>query len=339
MKGGYAGRTMTTYGYILPKAGALLRLATNLSSKAKGRLKIIDWHRANGENQSLTCRHFGLGRETLREWLKRFKQQGIKGLEDRSHRPHKIREREISPNIQDEIVKIRKANPYYSKYKISVLLNGVASPSSVGRILKEQGLINHRISAKRIKAAKDPKMRFPRDIVVNCPGKLIQIDTKHLPNPQRRLYQFTAIDVLTKLRVLWVSSNISSAAAAKFLEICLREFPFNIECIQTDNGSEFHKNFDRLCQKLKLPHFYTEPRSPKQNSYVERSHLTDELEFYQQGNMRTTVELLIPLVKDWQYKYNYYRPHQSLNYLTPMRYFQKFERQGISTKEYIPLQT
>jgi transposase InsO family protein len=330
---------MTTYGYILPKAGLLLRLATGLSNKTKHRLRIIDWHRANGGNQSLTCRRYGLGREALREWLKRFKERGIKGLEERSHRPHKVRERQIPLSVQGEIVKIRKTNPYYSKYKISVLLSAKVSPSSIGRILKERGLINHKISAKRSKAAKHPKARFPRDIVVNCPGKLVQIDTKHLNVINRKLYQFTAIDVLTKLRVLWVSSKISSESAARFLQICLKEFPFNIESIQTDNGSEFHKNFDRLCQKLKLPHFYTEPRSPKQNSYVERSHLTDELEFYQQGNMRITVELLQPLVKAWQNKYNHERPHQSLNYLTPMKYFHKFERQGISTKEYIPLQT
>jgi transposase InsO family protein len=210
----------------------------------------------------------------------------------------------------------------------------------VGRVLKDKGLINHRISAKRSKAAKYPKHRFPRDIVINYPGKLLQIDTKHLTVYRgRKFYQFTAIDVLTKLRVLWVTTHISSAAAKKFLKICVKEFPFNIENIQTDNGSEFHKHFDEFCKQLKLNHYYIEAYSPKQNSYVERSHLTDELEFYQQGNMRTTAELLLPLIKAWERKYNHERPHQSLNYLTPMKYFQKFERQGISTKEYIPLQT
>lgn len=340
MKGRYAGRTMTTYGYILPKAGPLLRLNTNLSPKAKHRLRVIDWHRSNGENQSLTSRRFGIGREALREWLKRFKQRGIKGLEEKSHRPHKVRERKIPLATQDEIVKLRKANPCYSKYKISVLLSSKASPSSIGRILKDKGLINRKVSAKRSKAAKYPKHRFPRDIVINYPGKLLQIDTKHLTVYRgRKFYQFTAIDVLTKLRVLWVTTHISSAAAKKFLKICLKEFPFNIENIQTDNGSEFHKNFDQFCKQLKLSHYYIEDYSPKQNSYVERSHLTDELEFYQQGNMRATAELLQPLIKAWQNKYNHERPHQSLNYLTPMKYFQKFERQGISTKEYIPLQT
>jgi transposase len=182
-------------GYILPKAGRLLRLATNLSPKAKHRIKVIDWHRTNGENQSLTCRHFGVGREALREWLKRFKQFGIKGLEDRSHRPHKVRDREIPLSVQDEIIRIRKANPCYSKYKISVLINHRASPSSVGRILKDKDLINHKVSAKKSKAAKYPKHRFPRDIVINYPGKLVQIDTKHLTAYRgRKFYQFTAID-------------------------------------------------------------------------------------------------------------------------------------------------
>jgi transposase InsO family protein len=340
MKGSYSGRTMTTYGYILPKAGLLLRLNTNLSPKAKHRLKIIDWHRSNGENQSLTSRRFGVGREALREWLKRFKERGINGLEERSHKPHKVRERKTSLVTQDEIVKLRKLNPCYSKYKISVLLNNNVSPSTVGRILKDKELINRKISAKKSKAAKYPKHRFPRDIVINYPGKLLQIDTKHLSVYRgRKFYQFTAIDVLTKLRVLWVTTHISSAAAKKFLKLCMKEFPFNIENIQTDNGSEFHKNFDQFCKQINMAHYYIEAYSPKQNSYVERSHLTDELEFYQQGNMRASAELLQPLIKAWQHKYNYERPHQSLNYLTPMKYFQKFERQGISTKEYIPLQT
>jgi transposase InsO family protein len=339
MKGRYAGRTMTTYGYVLPKAGLLLGLATGLSAKAKCRLKVVNWHRAHGKNQSLTSRHFGIGREALREWLNRFKERGIKGLEDRSHRPHKVRKREIPLSVQDEVVKIRKANSCYSKYKIAVLLEGKASPSSVGRILKDKGLINHKVSAKRSKAAKYPKRRFPRDIVINYPGKLVQIDTKHLTSYRgRKFYQFTAIDVLTKLRVLWATTRISSKAAEKFLRLCIKEFPFNIENVQTDNGSEFHKYFDRLCQQMKLKHYFTNAYSPKQNSYVERSHLTDELEFYQQGNMRTTAQLLLPLLKNWERKYNHDRPHQSLNYLTPMKYFQRFERQGISTKEFIPLQ-
>lgn len=341
MKGRYAGRTMTTYGYILPGASRIARLATNVSDKAKRRLKIIDWHRTNGANQSLTSRHFGIDREALREWLKRFKQLGIRGLEDRDHTPHKLRTRITPLKLQDQIVKLRREHPCWSKYKIAKLINYAASNSTVGRIFKDRGLINKKISRKRSKAAKNPKKRFPRDILINMPGKLIQIDTKHLPKflGTMKIYQFTAIDVLTKTRVLTVSTKITSKAAEKFLLQCIREFKFKILAVQTDNGSEFRGCFDQACRRLGVTHYWIEPRSPKQNTYVERSHRTDQEEFYQQGNMRSSVEKLLPLLKAWEQTYNHVRPHQSLNYLTPMEYLQKYQIENIPTRDVVALQT
>ena len=83
MKGGYAGRTYETiYGYTLPGAVSLANWAartSNISEKAKQRLKIVDWLRFHGSNISLTARHFGLDRETVREWKKKFDQAGILG--------------------------------------------------------------------------------------------------------------------------------------------------------------------------------------------------------------------------------------------------------------------
>lgn len=323
MSGRYSGRTMTTYGYILPGSLSAARLVS-LSKRAKQKLAVIDWHNAHGKNQSLTARHFGINRETLRAWINRLSIQGLAGLNDKSHRPKRTRTSTTPLSVSDEIVRIRRESPYYSKYKIAVLLSVRVHPSTVGRILKRKGLISTRLSTKRTRAAKHPKKRFPRDILITKPGSLVQIDTKHLSKTDgQKLYQFTAIDVLTKIRVLWVSASISSKAAAEFLRIVMAALPFKVHAVQTDNGSEFHKHFDQLCTKLQLTHYYSEPRSPKQNSYVERSHLTDDLEFYQQGNMRNLLEHLLPLIKAWEYKYNFQRPHQSLNYLTPMQYFEK----------------
>lgn len=263
---------MTTYGYVLPGAGRISRLATNLSKAAKDRLLVIDWHRANGENQSFTARHFGINRETLRIWLNRFSKGGIAALQDRSHRPKKLRTTTTPLTIQDQVVKIRKENPCWSKYKIAHLVGSV-SPSTVARIFKRRDLIDKWVSRKKSRAALYPKHRFPRDLIINYPGKLIQIDTKHLRAYKgTKFYQFTAIDVLTKIRVLSLGSHISSYAAAKFLNQCIQEFPFKIENIQTDNGSEFHKYFEQACKKLNIKHYYIEPHSPKQNAYVERSH-------------------------------------------------------------------
>jgi len=341
VKGRYSGRTMTTYGYILPGAGRLTKLAANLSDKAKQRLKIIDWHRARGANQSLTARHFSINRETLKEWLKRFKQQGIRGLEDRDHTPHKLRTRTTPLKLQDQIVKFRTAYPCWSKYKLAKMIDYQASASTIGRILNDRGLINKQTSRKRTKAARSPKKRFPRDILINMPGKLIQIDTKHLPKflGTKKMYQFTAIDVLTKNRVLSVSTRITSKAAEEFLQQCIRELKFKVLAVQTDNGSEFKGYFDQACKRLGITHYWIEPRSPKQNTYVERSHRTDQEEFYQQGNMRSSVEGLMPLLKAWEHTYNHVRPHQSLSYLTPVEYLAKYQTSTLATKDVVALQT
>lgn len=346
MKRQYAGCSMTIYGTIIPGTARIARLANqtnNLTLRAKQRLKIVDWYNAHGKNQSLTSRRFGIDREALREWIKRVKLLGPVGLNDKSHRPHKLRASRLHWKIKERIIEIRKENPTWSKYMISAIIHSegqTVHSSTVGRFLKKKGLINQRISRKNQKAATHPKKRFPRDFVMKQPGDMIQIDTKFLTGVGGiKLYQFTAIDVLTKIRVLCVSSSLSSKQGAQFLRLCITKFPFKITAVQTDNGKEFLKEFDQWCQKKNIPHYFIEPRCPKQNSYVERSHLTDEKEFYQQGNMRSSVARLLPLLQQWEHKYNCIRPHQSLNYLTPMAYFNHYQQGRIPTKDFIPLQT
>jgi len=349
MKGRYSGVRMTVYGHTLPGAVNIASWgarADNLTPKAKQRLKIIDWHNHHGKNISLTSRRFGIQRATLRTWLNRLDKQGLTGLKDKSHRPHRLRQPTTPSNLQLRVVMLRKENPTWSKYKLSAYLkqqeNIDICPSRIGRILKRKGLIKPRVSRKRQRAALNPKKRYPKGLVVKEPGDLIQIDTKYLTGIGGiKLYQYTAIDVLSKIRVLSVSTSISSRAAERFLNQCLREFPFRIKAIQTDNGSEFLKYFDKVLKELSITHYFTEARSPKQNSYVERSHSTDERDFYQQGNMRSSVRDLLPLLKDWQYKYNYLRPHQSLGNIPPMTYLERFNSQkvAIPTKDYIVLQT
>lgn len=337
---------MTTYGYVLPGAVSIARSAQRaqgVTKRARQRLQIIDWYHCHRANKSLASRHFGITRETLIIWLKRLKQYGPVGLNDRSHRPHKVRQPTTPWEIRAMAIEIRKENPTWSKYKIAAALGyqGLKIHSStVERILKRRGLIQPKISRKKQRAALHPKKRFPRDLIIKEPGDLIQMDTKHLIGiGGRRLYQFTAIDVLTKIRVLWAAPSLSSKQGERFLNHCMSSFPFPIKAIQTDNGSEFLKYFDMACTKLSIPHYFTEPKSPKQNSYVERSHSTDEQDFYQQGNMRSTVAQLLPLLKEWESTYNTRRPHQSLNYLTPMHYFLKYQKGRIPTRDYIPLQT
>jgi transposase InsO family protein len=337
---------MTIYGSIVPKSISISNWAykvQSLTSKGKHRLKIIDWHRAHGENISLTARHFGLTRYTVRQWVKRFNRQGILGLNNRSRRPKHLRQPTTSRSIVFEIRRIRKQYPAWSKYKIKVLLNkqGIdISASTIGRILKRKGLIDRKISQKRRRAAKHPKTRFPRGLKVSQPGDLIQIDTKHIMLVGgRRFYQFTAIDILTKTRVLDIYSSESSRNGADFLNQCLKVFPFFVRAAQTDNGAPFQKEFEELCKKKNLPHYFIYPRSPKQNSYVEISQRADKYEFYQQGNVCSSLKVMKKRIKEWQDIWNNTRPHQALNYLTPQEYLEKWKKGQLPTKDVITLQT
>lgn len=347
MKGRYAGRRMTIYGAILPGAASIARsavLAGNLTERAKYKIKVLDWHREHNHNISLTARHFGLTRKTVRAWLRQLRGNGPVGLNEQSRAPHKRPVPQTSPETIMHIVKIRRQYPVWSKYKIREILArdyGIGvSVSAVGRVLKRRGLIERKKSEKRRKAALRPKRRFPHGFSISRAGDMIQMDTKYIMLPGgRKLYQFTAIDVLTKQRILAVYPSLSSRSGALFLEKCLNESPFVIRSIQTDNGPEFLKEFDKLCGKKDIPHYFIEPRRKEQNSYVERSHGSDEQEFYQLGNVWQNKEKMNEEIKRWQDIWNNFRPHEALSYKTPKAYFEELKGRNLATKDVIVLQT
>lgn len=336
---------MTIYGSVLPGAGILANWATrtNITEKAKQRLGVVDWLRSHGGDVSLTARHFGLDRKTVRSWRDKFNNVGMLALNDKSHKPKHLRLPTTSWQIVDEIVKTRKEYPAWSKWKIQVMLtrkNMFVSASTVGRILKRKRLIDKKISRKKSKAAKNPKQRYPRGFRIISAGDMVQIDTKFVTLLGGRIiHQFTAIDVLTKRRVLRYYSSLLSKNGADFLKICLEKFPFTVKAIQTDNGKEFLKYFDELCKELNLPHYFIEARHPKQNTYVENSHGSDEREFYQQGNVDKDIEAMNMSLEKWEHDWNYIRPHEALNYLTPDEYLNKILCVNLTAKEAIILQT
>ena len=67
---------------------------------------------------------------------------------------------------------------------------------------------------------------------------------------------------------------------------------------------------------------YSNIGTPTDNPRVERSHLTDELEFYQRGGLKKTFEEQRQALEEWEHFYNFKRPHQALGYLTPMEFYE-----------------
>ena len=146
--------TPTVLRSCLPKATLLAKIP-HLSKEAKKRLKWFDYYRKCG-NARLTCRHFGINPKFFYKWKKRFVQKGIRGLEDLSRKPHCFRQSQIPIEWLNQTIILRKRYPYYSKYKLAVILKrdydiGL-SPSSVGRIIKR----HHSFLANAVSIKEDP---------------------------------------------------------------------------------------------------------------------------------------------------------------------------------------
>ena len=164
-------------------------------------------------------------------------------------------------------------------------------PESLFRVLRQLGLFPQ----DKKKQVYRPK---PYEQMTYL-GQRVQVDVKVVPrrciaDPELRLYQYTAIDEFTRLRFLAAYLEQSTWSSADFLEKLVKWYArrdIRVECIQTDNGSEFtnrfscsHRDlptrFEATAAKLGIRHKLIRPYTPRHNGKVERSHREDQKRFY-----------------------------------------------------------
>ena len=328
---GIIGTTMVAHK-ILPGAKTILRISVGLSDKAKQRSKWISWHFAHGSNKRLTARHFGLSPNTVYKWLKRSNPRNLKSYESYSTKPKNFRKSKIASTTINLINQLRQDNMALSKYKLTEILRRdhqlLVSPSTVGRILTNSNLIKESQNIRSIKRKRRinysiPRIRASKQMRYKSPGYLVCVDTKHLLILGRKYYQFNAIDCYSKLAYSKVYNSITSTNAADFVNSLINFFPFLIESIQTDNGAEYLLNFHQELTRRRINHYFSRPQTPKDNPMVERYIQTTERELWMfDQELLPDINYLNQKLSWWVGRYNTYRPHQSLNYLTPMAYFQ-----------------
>jgi len=329
MNGRYNGASMKAH-FILPGAGKLSRLV-NISLEAKKRLKWLDYYASHGRNASLTCRHFGISPDTFYRWKRRFKPGILFTLESHSTRPKSFRISSVPCETIQKIIELRRKDMALSKYKIAVLLtriHGISlSASTIGRILTKRGLIEEAGIIKGVKRRKRVNWKIPRYRITaehryKAPGHLVQIDTKHINVLGQQFYQFTAVDCFTRIGYSRIYTSSSTANGRDFLISLLLAFPFRVNAVQTDNGHEFLLHFHKECVKRGIAHFFSRPRTPTDNTMVERIIQTSEYELWLfDETIIPDTKYLNSRISAWFDRYNSYRPHQSLNYLTPMEYY------------------
>lgn len=266
-----------------------------------------------------------------------------RSLEPESRAPHDTsRRKRISKKAENKIIAIRKKYKTWGKDKIARTLEREfeikIGSTTVNRYLAKHELIDVKLSNKnklahQNKIAQKQKMRPPKEIKDFKPGALMEKDMKFIVkmgcflNMEKRKakenfwLQHTLIDSFTRIRALELVENGSSQTALTAQAVAEKRIPFAMACLNTDNGSENEKEFDEHLEKKDVVHFFSRSGTPTDNPRVERSHLTDDLEFYKQGNLKKTFKEQKKALEKWEKIYNYERPHQALGQLTPMEFY------------------
>jgi transposase InsO family protein len=281
-----------------------------LARRVQVRRRYIEHFEQVTRNVSKTCRFFGISRSQFYYWHERYRQAGVDGLRGLKRGP-KVSPWRTPPDVERLVLRLRQERQY-GVVRLSLFLHRYhqvyVSPPTIYRILKEHRV--PRVSQKRYRPG--PTRR--RDLHV--PGQSVQVDVKHLKLEHRRRYQFTAIDEATRFRVLKLYDHSTIQSAVDFVEQLRRTLPVAIQRIQTDHGSEFGTDFTWHLHDLGIAHKRIPPGCPEANGKVERSHRTDEDEFYRRTHFRTRQELARKL-REWEWEYNHRRLHLGLGGKTP----------------------
>ena len=262
---------------------------TSITQDMRYRLSLINY--ANKYGVSKAAVKYKTNRQYIYRWKRRY-DGSIESLRDRSRRPHHHPNQHTPAEIK-LISDMRRRNPdaglvvFWAK-----LMQRGYSRSIPGlyRFLRKQGSM----------AVHPPNPKYiPKPYEqMSYPGQRIQVDVKFVPSAclknsaviGKQFFQYTAIDEYSRWRFVEAFEEHNTYSSALFLQHLVKAFPVPIECVQTDNGTEFTNRFTshrdrptlfqaRLAQ-YGIMHKLIRPYTPRHNGKVERSHRKDNERFY-----------------------------------------------------------
>lgn len=312
-----------------------LRLRTMVQDIAQHRTRILTFWQKHGLDA--TTEAFKVSRRTLYVWKAKLTAGGgqLSALNSSSKRPHTVRLRQWHPDILVELKRLRRLHPNLGKEKIHVLLQPFCQqrnircpkPRTIGRLIADQPdklrLFPRKLSHfGKVKPQKrQPKQRKPKHFVATHPGHCGSFDTvERFVNGCRR-YIITFTDVYSRFAFAYATTSHGSLAATEFFTVIRQVFPYQLEYILTDNGSEFMKHFDHELKRLHRTHWHTYPKTPKMNAHVERFNRTIQEEFvdYHVPALQDPIQFNDEMV-EYLLWYNAERPHWSLNLQSPIQF-------------------
>jgi len=305
-----------------------------ITKEAEKRLKILKFWKKYGLQATIDA--YEVKQSTLYLWWKIYKDGGytLKSLNPGNQARINNNKREIHPLILKEIRRLRLEEcPNMGKGKVKKNLDifcknnhlSIYSESKIGRIIKEKKIYHHRQKVSHFGKIeiieKKKKLRKPKDLTINSPGELIEIDVVVRFIGTMKRYVVTAIDIESRYSFAFCYNRHNSLCARDFIKKLEKVFPYKIKAIQTDNGSEFHKYFMEYLQKRKITHYWNYKGQPYKNGHIEKFNRTIQEEFIDQNEyLFEDISKFNDKMLKWIFWYNTERYHWSLNLTSPVDY-------------------
>ena len=237
---------------------------------------------------------YGVSLSSVKRWCRRY-DGSWQSLKEKSHRPnshprqHTAREEEM---IREAVRQSYFRYGWEGAYMAAKEDGYSRSYSGFIYAAKRLGLCGGKQEKPNIRKI---DRRYPEILV---PGEKVQVDVKEVPynclkgaarRDGKHLYQWTAIDECTRIRFVYGFEEHTPENSVKFFKMLQKIFPFKIQTIQTDNGTEFTYKyisdtelcpFDIALKNAGVQHKLIPPRTPWHNGKVERSHRNDQRYFY-----------------------------------------------------------
>ena len=244
-----------------------------LPHELKTRIYAVETYR-NGNSIDYVCRKYHISRISLWRWDKKY--DGTpESLIDKSHRPIS---RHPNAHTDEEIKWIKdliRRNHHITLCELWIKLK------------INKGHNRHIVSLYRVLKR---IVFYNQVLIISGTSKYVPNECKanNLPE-ETRFYQYTCIDEAYRERFLYWYDEHTPANTVDFIKRCIDYYKYKPEEIQTDNGTEFTYNKERIkvlhpmdefCINNNIYHHRIRPRTPRHNGKVERSHRNDNERFY-----------------------------------------------------------
>ena len=286
-----------------------------------GRERIVRLARS-GQTPNAIASTVGVCPRTVRKWLKRHRDEGAAGLSDRSSRPHRFYRLTPADSIE-RIAELRRQR--WTGKQIAQTVG--VSPATVSRVLRRLGL--NKLSALEPAA---PVIRYER----KTPGEMIHLDIRFdrvghritgdrtgQSNSRGIGWEFVhvAIDDASRLAFSQIMPDEKKQSATAFLKAAVAYYNslgITIARVMTDNGSCYRAfEFRDACRELGLKHIRTKPYTPKTNGKAER-FIQTALREWAYARAYPTSQHRAAELPTWLHRYNWHRPHGSLDAKPPI---------------------